>query len=634
MILKKYYYTLVVEYENSNRRNKMFIKKMKGFAGAIAAIVASGFLALSPVAGFITDNVAHASSVTVEVEGDGSEQSVTFLIQFSGAIEEATITSPAGTEYKKDSDGVVYGESADTGDGYGSIALYKIKTKETGSFSLTSDSLWGAKAYTGKEADAFLSDDGAVGIARTTPDTTTISTEAGADENVSNSQYWLVNESPTNSLSFNIAAGSTVKLEVFYTAGSIMPSITFTDAGGNEYKAGSNFETMFITRSGLSVDGYPGVQYMVIYINQPTYPGTWNCDIIVDPDETTEFAMVSANVDANWATLATEYKTRYEALLLLGYNSERSLYNNDSTFLSYVNEIIEAEEAPTTMEVAPEKVEEEPDYTGLYIAFAIFVIAAIVVITVKTVKKNNLAEEERRKALTEKLNEKYLAKKAKENRVLDKMLRSHNDEYSDDEVDASLLYIRPDEDMESFLKGEEDTDDEEAAVEEKKMPKWMEAKEAADEKVEAAEDDLEEKDFDIEAAYDEEDETAEYEEFFDPEFEDDGNDTGIKENADTADAEEFEDIEEIEDIEEFEDIEELEDFEEIEDLEDPDTEEPGSGEPEEQENNVQKYNSVSVQHISKEKKELEESFESLAETRLPAWASNSKVEIKKGGAFI
>ncbi len=122
----------------------------------------------------------------------------------------------------------------------------------------------------------------------------------------------------------------TVRYEIFYTAGTEAPKVSFQSTTGaeGELVSGNNVENgdfKFITKSGLTVKDHDDFRYMVIYISGTTDPGKWIMTVEA-PQPVNEVICISSKVPENWDVQSTDVITRPYGVIFWYIDEKRSVY--------------------------------------------------------------------------------------------------------------------------------------------------------------------------------------------------------------------------------------------------------------------------------------------------------------------
>ena len=233
---------------------------------------------------------------------------------------------------------------------------------------------------------------------------------------------------------------TTTRYEIFYTAGTEIPTVTFTSATGKyTLTAGQDVVTdgengfKFITRSTMVIDGHDDFRFMTIYISGTDDPGKWVMEVTA-PSSVIEVIAVSSAVPDDWETVNSDVVTKPYGIVFWYVDSKRSQYRE--TPVALVNELMSAKTSQAPVDKITKTDPEEPDYTNAYIAVTaiaiLLVIAFTVFLLVRSNKKKTAVYRAKREAIVKKENAKVAKKKSKQNDELDDFLDDFSDEYIDD----------------------------------------------------------------------------------------------------------------------------------------------------------------------------------------------------------
>lgn len=266
--------------------------------------------------------------------------------------------------------------------------------------------------------------------------------EQSSEENT----RWVPVDEQNKIQQFAVAVpSSTVRYEIFYTAGSEPPKVAFqtTTAQEGEYlMAGTDIKEdgedgfKFITKTGLTIEGHDDFRYMVIYISNTKDPGLWTMTVSA-PVNMTEVIGVSSAVPDGWEDLVSDTITKPYGVIFWYVDAKKSQYREQP--IATINELITAESGASPVDKMKTTVEEPVDYTPVYIFIGVIafivIVVIVVILIVKRKKKNKAAYIAKREAIVRKENEKVRKKKSGENDELDDILDGYSDEYIDDDVD-------------------------------------------------------------------------------------------------------------------------------------------------------------------------------------------------------
>ena len=234
---------------------------------------------------------------------------------------------------------------------------------------------------------------------------------------------------------------TTTRYEIFYSAGTEIPSVTFTSATG-KYNLTAGQDVMsdteagfkFITRANMTIDGHDDMRFMTIYIDKTDDPGKWVMTVTA-PSSTMEVIGVSSAVPEDWETTNSDVVTKPYGVIFWYVDAQRSKYRE--TPVALINELMNAKTSVSDVDKISDIEKPAPDYTKAYalVGILIFVLAVGVVafFVISKGKKNVAQNRAKREAIVKKENAKVVKKKAKENDELDDILDDYSDEYIDDD---------------------------------------------------------------------------------------------------------------------------------------------------------------------------------------------------------
>lgn len=240
----------------------------------------------------------------------------------------------------------------------------------------------------------------------------------------------------TGEFTLQVSSGIT-RLEVFYTASTQIPTLTFTSTSGiYTYTSGKDEKTengfKFITRKGLMTSN-DNIRYMTIYIANTTDPGRWKLKIDV-PDSLTEIACITTKVPDGWEGTTGDMLCQGTGVVFYYVDSVKSELKDDP--MGSFNKLWAATEqlgANDTIEEAPEEVK---DNSGMvkFIASMIILLALLSLISaMKARKKQNEKYRQKRQNIVKKENSKFKKQKSKESNELDQILSKYDADYEDEQ---------------------------------------------------------------------------------------------------------------------------------------------------------------------------------------------------------
>ncbi|MCR5669898.1 MAG: hypothetical protein K6G10_02745, partial [Butyrivibrio sp.] len=259
---------------------------------------------------------------------------------------------------------------------------------------------------------------------------------------------------------------STVRYEIFYTAGTELPQVTFTSTteqykltAGVDQKEDGEDGFVFLTKQNLTLDEHDDFRYMTIYISNAKDPGKWLMTVNA-PQSVTEVIAVSSAVPDNWETLNSDIITKPYGVIFWYIDSRTSKYREVP--IATINDLIKSKSSLKPIDTVKDTTPEPVDYTSTYILLAVVgvvIVAALAAfLLIKANKKKDSEYRAKREAIVKKENEKLRKKKSQENDELDAYLDDYSDEYIDDE------------DMEGYLSMDDSGTDDEIFTDEFDMP--------------------------------------------------------------------------------------------------------------------------------------------------------------------
>lgn len=287
------------------------------------------------------------------------------------------------------------------------------------------------------------------GEMQTSPEYETVQTTAPAEKSEVQRSRWNISKGYPRTQVFSVdVKEDTTRFEVFYSSDSSVPDVIITSPAGNAYSSKKNVtegETSFITRAGYKVQDYNDISYMVVYISNPSDPGTWDMTITIDENCSEAFVMTS-KVPENWEDLQTEYKTSPTGVIAWAIDSETSQYK-----ASDITEITKKDSnIPASMQPVAPKEPEKPDYTVAIVLGIMVIIILIIMLVVFLVQKSKAREKEKRQEAVNKANERVKQRKKKENATLENVLKTFDDEYTDDEDMSAYITASADDEKRSY----------------------------------------------------------------------------------------------------------------------------------------------------------------------------------------
>lgn len=242
---------------------------------------------------------------------------------------------------------------------------------------------------------------------------------------------------------------TTTRYEIFYTAGTEIPTVKFTSATGKyNLVAGQDVVTdgekafKFITRTNMTIDGHDDFRFMTIYIDNTDDPGKWLMEVTA-PSSVVEVVAVASAVPDDWESVNSDSVTKPYGIIFWYVDSKRSQYRD--TPVSIINELISAKASSAAVDNIQKTDPEEPDYSKAYALVTILIILAVIGVSVlllmKANKKKTAAYRAKREAIVKKENAKVMKKKSKENDELDDFLDDFSDEYIDDSDMSGYLNV-------------------------------------------------------------------------------------------------------------------------------------------------------------------------------------------------
>nr|WP_297765737.1 hypothetical protein [uncultured Butyrivibrio sp.] len=231
----------------------------------------------------------------------------------------------------------------------------------------------------------------------------------------------------------------TIRYEIFYTAGTEAPKVSFQSTTGAEGNlvSGNNVENgdfKFITKTGLTIEDHDDFRYMVIYISGTKDPGKWLMTVEA-PQTVNEVICVSSKVPDDWDVQSTDTITRPYGVIFWYIDERRSVYAEQP--VNTINMLMNATGKLGDIDEVKDTVVPEEDYSGVYVLLGglvfIAVVTAGVFFVIKTRKKQQEQYRAKREAIVKRENEKVRKKKAQENDELDDLLDDYSDEYINDD---------------------------------------------------------------------------------------------------------------------------------------------------------------------------------------------------------
>lgn len=207
-------------------------------------------------------------------------------------------------------------------------------------------------------------------------------TDVSEDENT----RWRILDDSESSYNRRFEAyisSGTIRLEIFYTAGSESPEIVFTSSGGNRYSMTEGSKnlgrTVFKVKNGYSVKDFPDIKYSIIYISNAEDPGKWDISIRLN-NGIKEFAMLTTEIPTGWEVLDTDYKTQPKELLLW-YLAESGVDITKSSTHSIedmVQILSKDTEIPSTNDINSTEIKKQTETSNPLSSFFLVLIAAII----------------------------------------------------------------------------------------------------------------------------------------------------------------------------------------------------------------------------------------------------------------
>lgn len=200
--------------------------------------------------------------------------------------------------------------------------------------------------------------------------------------------------------------------------------------GENAYIDGDNSDDVQVYYGGqASVQNYR-LRCVTYYITS-TEDLEWTVNIAKD-DALRECFIAKSQVPLNWNTVTDGLITK--PLTLEGYYVNQ----NASAFIN-LNQVVDAlnENAVDQKEITykgEKKEEEKKDPIKIVLIIAIVIVLISIAVTIIMLKKDNeKKEEQRRDASVKKQNDKLKKQKANENKTLEELINSYDEEYIDDD---------------------------------------------------------------------------------------------------------------------------------------------------------------------------------------------------------
>lgn len=257
---------------------------------------------------------------------------------------------------------------------------------------------------------------------------------------------------------------STVRYEIFYSAGTEIPNITFVSTtakynlvAGQDIRPNGDDTFTFITKSNMTIEGHDDFRYMTVYISDNTDPGKWLMTVTA-PSSVSEVIAVSSAVPDNWDTLSSDTITKPYGVIFWYIDEKKSKYRE--TPIATINELIQAKSSLQDVDKTQDTEIPEPDYTGVYILIAIIAVAVVIGLAVffilRSRKKQAAEYRAKREEIVRKENDKVRKKKSKENDELDDYLDDFSDEYINDEDMEGYLNVDDSDDPDNGIFTEED----------------------------------------------------------------------------------------------------------------------------------------------------------------------------------